>query len=226
MLLAEELALLALKPDTGRFPIGIGAELNACLAGVLVGELLLDGAVRPGDRKDRVVPVTGRPAPASPTLAAALEVVAEKGPKLRAVLSHMSRGLEQRHGAATRETLLDGLAHAGVLGPSTGGLRPRWPLLDHAARDSIVARLRAAAAGDGAIELGTALVLSMSGPAKLLEIVAPDRKARKQARVRIDHALDETDLAPVARTVRKIIEDAAAAAAGAATVSGAVVASG
>ena len=124
MLLAEELALVALKPQSGRHQIGTGDALNACLAGLLVAELLLEGAVGPGDRDDRLVAVPGREAPASPALAAALQVVAEKGPKVRSVLSHMSRGLEKRLGMSTREVAFSGLAGAGIVGASTGRCGP------------------------------------------------------------------------------------------------------
>lgn len=133
MLLAEELALVALKPESGRFQLGTGDHLNACLAGLLVAELLLDGAIGPGDKDDRLVAVAGRPAPTAPALAAALEVVAEKGPKMKGVLSHMSRGLEQRIGMSTQEAVFSGLAGAGIVGDPTGGLRPKRPVLDRAA---------------------------------------------------------------------------------------------
>ena len=63
----------------------------------------------------------------------------------------------------------------------------------------------------------------MTGPAQLLELVAPDRSGRKHARRRIDHALDATSMQPIAESVRKVLADAAAAAAAAAAV--AVVAS-
>lgn len=149
VLLAEELALVALNPATSRFPAGTRPDLNACLAGLLVGELLLDGSLERGDGDDRVTPApAGRP-PTSPLLAAALEVATEKGPKLKAVLSHMNRGLQQRLGLSTRDAVLDGLARTGMVGPATGGLVHRWPVLDRRARDSVVDRLRAAAAGDG-----------------------------------------------------------------------------
>jgi hypothetical protein len=65
----------------------------------------------------------------------------------------------------------------------------------------------------------TAVLLSMTGPAQLLEVVAPDRRGRKHARQRIDHALEATSLQPVAESVRKVLADAAAAVVAAATVS-------
>ena len=45
MLLAEELALLAIDPDTGRHKLGTGDALNACLGGAV--------ARRGGDRRRR-----------------------------------------------------------------------------------------------------------------------------------------------------------------------------
>lgn len=209
MLLAEELALVAIKPESGRLQLGTGCDLNACLAGLLVAELLLDKLVGPGDRADRIVAVPGREVPGSPALAAALDVLAEKGPKMRGVLSHMSRGLEQRIGMSTQEAVFSGLAGAGIVGTSTGGLRPKRPVLDRAAWDAIADRLRAAAADDGPIEARTSLVLSMTGPADLLEVVAPERSTRKHARNRIDHALDGSDFEPVGKIVRRLIDEAA-----------------
>lgn len=224
MLLAEELALVALKPESGRHHLGTGEALNACLAGLLVAELLLDGSVRQGDGDDRIVAVAGGEAPGPPALAVALEVVGEKGPKMKSVLSHMSRGLEQRLGMSTQEAVYSGLADAGIVGASTGGLLPKRPVLDRAAWDGVVDRLRAAAQGDGPIDHRRALVLSMTGPAQLLEVVAPERSTRKHARARIDHALDGSDLEPVAKTVRRLIQEAAEIAAATAAIGGAAAA--
>jgi hypothetical protein len=210
MLLAEELALVAVKPESGRHELGAGEQLNASLAGLLVAELILDGAVGPGDREDRIVAIGA--SPVSPALAAATHVVTEKGPKIKAVLSHMSRGLQQRLGTSTWDTVVAGLEDAGILGAATGTRRARRPLLDAVARESLVDRLRAAAAGDGPLDSRTALLLSMTGPAQLLEVVAPSRSGRRHARERIDHALDGTELAPVAKVVRRLVQEAAAAA--------------
>lgn len=224
MLLAEELALVALKPESGRQQLGTGDALNACLAGLLVAELLLEGWIGPGDREDRLVVVPGRPAPDPPALAAAMDVVAQRGPKMKGVLSHMSRGLEQRIGMSTQDAVFSGLAGAGIVGASTGGLLPKRPVLDRAVWDGVVNRLRAAAADDGPIEARTALVLSMTGPAHLLEVVAPDRRTRRHARNRIDHALDGSDLEPVGKIVRRLIQEAIEVAATTAAVGGAVAA--
>ncbi len=141
----------------------------------------------------------------------------EKGPKIKAILSHMSRGLEQRLGSGTWDAVVGGLVDAGVLGPAREGLRPRHDVVDAAAREAIVGRLQEAAAAEGPIEARTALVLSMTGPAYLLEVVAPERSTRKHARSRIDHALDGSELEPVGKVVRKLIEEAATLATAAAT---------
>jgi hypothetical protein len=199
MLIAEELALVAIRPGSGRHKMGLRGPLNACLAGLLVGELVLEGVVEQAEGGKGIIVVQGGPVPSSPTLAAAAEVVAKRGPKIRPVLSHMSVGLRQRVGMGTWEAVVSGLG--------------RHSSLDQGTRDAAVARLRAVAAGDEPIDARTALVLSMTGPAQLLELVAPDRTGRKHARERIDHALDGSVLEPLGYAVRRVIRDAAAAAA-------------
>jgi hypothetical protein len=220
MLLAEELALVAIDPESGRRAVGTGSLLNACLAGLLVAELLLDGTARSGERDDFVVLADGR-RPEDPCLAAAAEVVAEAGPKIKAILSHMDRGLRSHAGAGTWDLAVAGLVGAGILGPSEGTLRPRHDVLDSGAHDEVVIRLQAAAAGDDPLDARTAVLLSMTGPAHLLEVVAPGRAGRKHARDRIDHALDTTDLKAVGKLVRKVLAEAAATAG-----AGAVIATG
>ncbi len=201
MLMAEELALVAINPDSGHHALGVRDQLNACVAGLLVAEFGLNDA-----------------APASPVLAAAGEVLAEKGPKIKPVLSHMNRGLDKRLGVGTWDAVIGGLVDAGVVTPIEGGLRTRYTIVDVAARDAIVERLRVAASGDQPLDVRTAMLLSMTGPAQLLEVVAPDRRTRKHARRRIDGALDSTALEPVGESVRRVIADAAAAVAVAASV--------
>jgi hypothetical protein len=205
VLLAEELALIALDPESGRHALGIRDNLNACLAALLVAESQLP------DRPD------------TPLVGAAAEVLHEAGPKMKAVLSAMSRGLDRRLGSGTWDAVIGGLVDDGVISPSSGGLRPRHQVLDRAVRDEIVGRLRAAAAGDDELDVRTALLLSMTGPAQLLERVAPERAGRKHARRRIDHALDGTFSQPIADSVRKVLADAAAAVV-AATVAASVAA--
>lgn len=193
MLLAEELALIALDPDSGRHTVGTRDNLNACLAGLLLAELHLD---------DR---------PRSDLLTAAEEVVAEAGAKPKAVLSAMSRGLDRRLGMGTWDAVVAGLVKARVVEPTSGTLRPRNRVTDRDARDVVVARLRAAAASDDPLDVRTAVLLAVTGPAQLLELVAPDRSGRKHARQRIDHALDDTSLEPIAESVRNVLAEATAA---------------
>jgi Golgi phosphoprotein 3 (GPP34) len=217
VLLAEELALVALNPESGRHAIGVRSQLNACLAGLLVAELLLDGRAEPYETSGVVV-ATGGATSSSSTLEAAAGVVAEKGPKINAMLSDMDRNLSRRLGAGTWDSVMSGLVRDGVVSVRGGSHRPRYELVDVAARDSVVERLRAAAVTDGALDGRTALVLSMTGPAQLLGAVAPARPDRRHARDRIDHALDSTDFEPVGDVVRQLISEAAAAAAAGATV--------
>src|SRR6185503_11286889 len=113
-----------------------------------------------------------------------------------------SRGLARRIGMGTWDAVIAELVAAGAVAESGGGVRPRNQVLDHEHRDAIVSRLRVAAAGDDPLEVRTAVLLSMTGPARLLELVAPDRSTRKHARRRIDHALDATSLQPIAGSVR------------------------
>ena len=213
MLLAEELALVAIDDDSGRPALGTRDQLNACLAGLLIAELVLEGVAAPGDKNGTVV-LTGTPA-SSQVLSAAADVIAEKGPKVKAALSHMSRGLDQRLGSGTWDAVVGGLETAGDVGPEEGAILHRRHVLDREARNEIVDRLRAAAASDEPLDARTAVLLSMTGPAALLEVVAPDRGGRKHARRRIDHALDATDLQPIGDLVRRVLADAAAAAAAA-----------
>ena len=130
----------------------------------------------------------------------------------------MSRGLDQRLGVGTWDAVLGGLVAAGAVASDEGGIRRRYTVLDVATRDSIVERLRAAAASDEPMPARTAVLLSMTGPAQLLELVSPDRSTRKHARKRIDGALDSTSLEALGTSVRKVLSDAAAAAAVAASV--------
>jgi hypothetical protein len=217
MLLAEELALLAIDPESGRHALGTGSLLNACLAGLLVAELLLDGTACAGERDGTVVLEDGH-RPEHPMLAGAAEVVAERGPKIKAILSHMDRGLRAHAGAGTWDLAVGGLIAAGLLGPAEGTVRPHHSVLDPGPYDDLVVRLQAAAASDDPLDPRTAVVLSLTGPAHLLEVVAPARSGRKHAKHRIDHALDATDLKAVGQVVRKVLAEAAAAAAAGAMV--------
>jgi hypothetical protein len=211
MLLAEEYALLAIRPDTGRHALGTRSQLNACLAGLLLAELVLDGTAQLGHQRGTLV-LTAGPIPRSRPLAAAAQVAAQKGPKIKPILSHLDRGLRDQLGHGTWDTLTAGLTHAGLLQPRTDGRRGGHSLVGSGVRADIIARLSAAATSDGPLDPRTALVLSMTGPAHLLEVVAPHRGDRRHARRRIDHSLDGSPFEPLARAVRRLIADAQATA--------------
>ncbi|HEY4938606.1 MAG TPA: GPP34 family phosphoprotein [Actinomycetota bacterium] len=193
MLMAEELALVAMNLPRKGPGLGMGRQLNACLAGLLLGDLVLEGvaALHP---KDTIVLVPGASLDAG-TLAGAASVVAGKGPKIKTVLSDMDRGLRKYAGQGTWDAVMARLPEG-----ATG-------------RDEVIERLRAAAASDDQIDPRTALILSMTGPAQLLELIAPRHGAdRRHARNRIDHATDGSPYESISRAVRKLIaQDQAAA---------------
>jgi hypothetical protein len=155
--------------------------------------------------------VTGTAAPTSKVLAAATAVVIERGPKIKPILSHMDRGLSNLLGLGTWDAIVAGLVDAGVLAATRGGVRTHNDVLQRFVRDATVAALSVAAAGDSTLDQRVAALLSMTGPAYLLEVVAPGRSSRRHARDRIDHALDGTALESVGKAVRSVISDAAAA---------------
>lgn len=223
MKLAEELALVAIDPSSGHHSLGVRSELNACLAGLLLAELVLDGVVKAGDKEDRLV-VTGTAEPNTKILAAATAVVIDRGPKIKAILSHMDKGLGRLIGVGTWDAIVSSLVNEGVLAERRRGLRSHNDLLQPFVRDASVAALCVAAAGESALDPRIAVLLSMTGPAQLLEVVAPNRSTRRHARDRIDHALDETALEPIGRIVRRLISDANSAAAG--SVAASVAATG
>lgn len=94
LLLAEELAVIAMRPRNGRSPLGTRYALNACLSGLLLAELRLPD--RPRE---------------SSTLQAAARVLEERGPKLRPTLSAMDRSLRRWTGQGTWDTVTAGLVH-------------------------------------------------------------------------------------------------------------------
>jgi Golgi phosphoprotein 3 (GPP34) len=139
---------------------------------------------------------------------------------MRAILSRMDRGLSHRLGRGTWDSIVSDLVDGGALGAVHGGVRSRNDVIQPFVRDATIAALRVAAAGNSDLEPRTAALLSMTGPAHLLEVVAPDRATRRHARDRIDHALDGTPLESVGKIVRRLISDAnSAVAAGAVAAS-------
>lgn len=111
--------------------------------------------------------------------------------------------------------VVDGLIDHGVLGRDPRGpfRVTAHPVLRPDLRLEVVERLRRAAAGSGPLEPRTAVLLSLTGPARLLEVVADE--PRGQAKRRIAEA---TELTPVPEVVKKVLAEAAAAAAAGASV--------
>jgi hypothetical protein len=144
--------------------------------------------------------------PSSATLSAAAGVVAEHGPALRSILSGMDRGLRRQTGRGTWDLV-------------TAGLRDD----DGPRRGEIVERLRSAASATDAVDDRTALLLGFCGLAKLLEVVAPRRRGRRDVRRRIDHVLDGSPFEAIRAQARRLIveqESVGATAATAAVIAG------
>jgi len=213
VLIAEELLLLALDPDRGRIVNNARQQLLIGLAGALVGELALTGLVEVSGKRF----VTTGQAPAHPLLAAVHEALGE--PKGRRSADQLRR-LSKRVGGIWSQ-LVDGLIAQQVLGRRRDKVLlfkvTRHPVLRRACRDEPLARVRAVAALDGELEPRTAVLLALAGPSRLLEVVAPERAARRHAKQRIGVA---TELTPVAPVVRKVIAEMQAAAAVGAVAAG------
>ncbi|MBO3746005.1 GPP34 family phosphoprotein [Streptosporangiaceae bacterium NEAU-GS5] len=202
LLIAEELVLLAYRPDTGRLGIG-SVELEAAVAGGVLAELVLGGRIAlDGGR----IVVTDPTPPGDEELDAALARLAAH-PKARKPEWWVGR-LKSRK---LRGRLLDRLIARGIL---TGqrvrilGIFPTWrfPALDLAAGQAVRDRVASALAGAEPDARTTAL----------LGLVQATRLHRK-AYPGIDKArlaqLTQGDWISVA--VRRAINAAHAAAAGA-----------
>jgi len=207
VLLAEELALLLIAQAPRREDFSPGPYADLCLAGLLVGELLLAGVVGPATHEDRVVVLADATLPTAPTLLATAQVVIDEGPKLVDVLTYMKPGLEHYLSRSTWEETVSLLKSAGIVGPGAGRRGRKLGVQNVAALDGVVGRLRAAAHGDGPIEARTALLLSIVGPAFLLKTVAPERGTRPHARRRVDEALNGSRLQALGEAVRQAIAD-------------------
>lgn len=210
MLIAEELLLLSLDPERGT-ALTTRQYLVVCLSGALVGELALTGSVHlVGGRF-----TASGPAPADPVLARVHALLAE--PTRRRAAGQLRR-LDRAVGGMW-PTLVDDLVAGGVLGRRRDRVLfwsvTRHPVLRPDARDEPLRRVRSAATGDGSLEPRTAVLLALTGPARLLKVVAPDRADRRHAQQRIRAA---TDLTPVAPVVKKVISEMQAAAASAVVI--------
>jgi hypothetical protein len=208
MLLAEELLLLALHPAKGTVVNGARQQLAVCLSGALVGELALADQVQLLGKRF----VAAGPPPAHPLLA---QVHAQLGRSTVHRAPGQLRRLDRAVGGVWPR-LVDGLVEQKVLGRRRDRVLlfpvTHHPVLQPAARDEPLQRVRIAAAGDNGLEARTAVLLALAGPARLLEVVAPERAGRRHAKNRIKIATELTSVAPV---VKKVIAEMQAAAASA-----------
>jgi hypothetical protein len=205
---------LALDPD-GTVARGISNQPAAAVGvqGALVTELAQQGHLELGDGRIRL---TGT-RPDHPLLAQALDNLApHEGKKLKSRLSSVKH--------AGWNEVVDAMVADGVLGRQKPALRPtRHPVADPAAHASLLAEVRAAAVGRGPLDPRTAALLALAGPAQMLEVVAPARADRNQARRRIAEAGEQV---PAAAAVMHVVEAMDSAGYVAAGAGGAVAASG
>jgi hypothetical protein len=201
VLIAEMLLLTALN-DKGHVPVGSGALIRVGLTGALLADLAIDGRLAVAD--DGTVRA-GDTRPGDELLADVYDAVREhlQGRNVRHVIGGLSH-----HIGGSWDRVAGRLTGAGVLGrdrPSR--LRPtRYPVLDAAARQAVLDRIRAAAARQGPVSPQVAVLLALIGPCRLLERVAPDPRTRAEAQRRIDRVTAETPFAPgVASIVDELI---------------------
>ncbi len=241
MLIAEELLLLALDPDTGKVLRDAQYGLHVALAGALIGELGLEGSL--GVQGRRFIATGTRPS--DPLLAAVPQVLAE--PQGRSFTDQLHRlgkrvgklcprpvgvpaGLAEPAGRSFTDQLrrqdgrgglwpllIDRLINLGVLGRRRDRILlvgvTRHPVLRPAVRDQVLHRVRAAAATDGELEPRTAVLLALSAPAGLLKVVAPQPADRDHATRRINTAAQQVPAAAVVQQVLAEMQGAVALAA-------------
>ena len=81
-----------------------------------------------------------------------------------------------------------------MLGREKQPLHPtRHPVTDPAGHAALLADVRAAATDDGPLSQRDAVLLALAGPCQMLEVVAPDRADRKQAKRRIAQASEQVE---------------------------------
>ena len=199
MLLAELFVLLALDPD-GTPARGYSNQSSSELGvtGALITVLVQQGHL---DLRDGRIHITGTN-PSHPLLIQVLEnLSAHDGKKLK---THLSR---IKH-SGWRE-VVDTMIDDGKLGCDKSTLRPtHHPVLCVDDQQALLARVRAAATSDVAMDDETACLLALAGPSQLLEIVAPDRADRTIAKRRIAEASLRV---PVAAAVKYAAEAAVVA---------------
>jgi Golgi phosphoprotein 3 (GPP34) len=209
MLIAEELLLLALDPDKGRVPSGSRDYLKIGLSGALLAELAVEGRLVIAGKKLGIVepPVDIATPIDDPLLARALALLTGElaGQSAKRTIKRVDKRL-----GGVWSILVDRLIDEGVIGREKRSAltATRHPVLDIARHAAIVANARAAASGDGPLSPRDAVILAFSGPCRLLERVAPERSDRRHAKARIAEA---TKVAPLAPTVKALIDELIAA---------------
>ena len=218
MILTEELLLLAIDPERGTIVNSAKQNLKVGIVGAAVAALALDGRAQ---LRDKRFVATGSP-PEHPVLR---DVHRELGSTRGRRAKDQVRRLDKAAGGVWRRTF-DGLVQQRVveerrelvvLFPVT-----RHPVVDVTAQRRLVGELRDAARSDGELDARVAVLLSLAGPCRLLEVVAPERSERAHAKRRIAEAADRTSVAPV---VKQVIQETQAAVS-AAVIASAVVAGG
>lgn len=187
MLLVEELVLLGLHPERGMTTNGSGRHVRLAAPGMLLIDLVADGLIVLSGRR---FVGTGLTTP-DPLQAEAITAVA----KDKRVLDQLAAVDRKLYGV--RERVLTRLLDTGVVEKvKKGRLSPTaHPVRRRDVYDALLLRLQEAASGDAEMDPRTARLLLMTGPTRLLEVVAPV-PPRKHARQRIDNALEHTTLEP------------------------------
>ena len=215
--LPEEVLLLLLHDVRGK-PLVDGTALNAALAGAVLVELTLDGALRltevdePQAKRGRLV-ATGRP-PRDQRLAGLAGPLSGKKPK-DAVSTAIGWGWGSGSGRAKglREGLLADLAGRGMLTRERGsvlGFIPTtsWPQgHDHAAEDEVVARVRRALLLEEQPDTRTAALISVLTAVDGLPKIFPE--ANKKALKHRGREISQSDWA--GKAVRDAVEQVHAA---------------
>ena len=203
------LLLLAID-DKGRVPIrrkstftARNAFMKVGLSGALLAELAIGGQLM----IQKYGPVrAGGIRPADELLGDVYDAVRTHlhGRKAMDVIDGLNRDI-----GGSWNRVVSRLVDAGVLGRDPpSGLRPaRYPVIEVAAQQAVLHQVRGAAAGTGPLRSDVAVVLALAGPCRLMEEVAPERRARTQALRRMANAITEASFAPdVATSVNEVVD--------------------
>ena len=225
MLLAEEMALVALRPDTGRPTINSGS-LDDCLVGLLVADLALAGRVSVDDGDLEVVDdaqvgddlldhvlatladkqsagdLPPSPSPSPDDTAVALQ---------RELVSYDLTGSLPRPARALFDRLADDGLATRRFSSVLGFQRHAW-VPDSTLRRTVIDQLRTCALKPGRPDLRTAVLLVQLSEANLTRVVFPDARERQQARARTTTIRGQTELADNIALVISNLETAAVAA--------------